>query len=412
MTKAFLSEEVKQEWQPVIEAEGVAPIKDSHIRNVTTICLENTRKVLKEEVNTSNVTTGGGMGFDPILISMVRRTMPSLIANDIMGVQPMTGPTGLIFALKANYATGPNAGSEALGTAAADPAFSGPQATAAGEALGTGLTNDPVTNTVSQTNPWPEMGFTIDKISVTADTRALKAKYTEELATDLKAIHGLDAETELSNILSAEIVAEINREMINLVSSQAILVPSTRWGGAAANTWQLVADSDARWEVERYKSLYLQIVREANEIAIGTRRGVGNILIVSPNLASALASATTLDQAPISGSVVDNNFVGATYAGILGGRFKMYIDPYMTTETVIVGYKGANAYDAGLFYCPYVPLQFMRARGEEDFQPRIGVKTRYGLAANPFVADIAGGSNLAAANANPYYRRFDVDFAA
>jgi hypothetical protein len=406
MSQPLLSEEVKKEWEGVITAEGVAPIKDATVRNNTIRLLENTKKAMLEE----GTTTGNAAGFDPVLISMVRRTMPSLIANDIVGVQPMSGPTGLIFAMKAHYTGDATTGAEAFGVGAPNDAFAAKQTTAQGEALGDGqqVTETAVAGTVTpvaQSNPWKEMSFAIEKVSVTAQTRALKAKYTQELAQDLKAIHGLDAEAELANILTGEVTAEINREIIGLVRSQAVAAPETNWGGLTANTYRTVTDSDARWEVENYKALYMNIVREANRIAQNTRRGVGNILIVSPNVAAALEAATKLDVAAIDGSL-QNDFIGATYAGVLGGRFKMYVDPYQTVDFVNVGYKGANNIDAGIFYCPYVPLQMMKAQGEEDFQPRMGMKTRYGLAINPFV----GATVAAGTGANEYYRDFLVSF--
>jgi len=405
-TQPLLSEEVKKEWDGIITAEGVAPITDTTVRNNTIRLLENTKKVLLQE----GVTTANAAGYDPVLISMVRRTMPSLIANDIVGVQPMSGPTGLIFAMKAHYTGDAATGAEAFGTTAPNQAFAAKQATAAGEALGTGqqVTEAAVAGTVTpvaQTNPWPEMSFAIEKVSVSAETRALKAKYTQELAQDLKAIHGLDAESELANILSGEVIGEINREIIGTVRSQAIASNATAWGGLTANTYRTVTDSDARWEVENYKALYMNIIREANAIAQNTRRGIGNILIVSPNVAAALESATKLDVASIDGSL-NTDFVGATFAGILGGRFKMYVDPYAVTDFVNVGYKGSNSIDAGIFYCPYVPLQMMKAQGEEDFQPRMGMKTRYGMAINPFV----GATIAAGVGANNYYRDFLVSF--
>jgi len=405
--KHVLTEEVKEMWESVINADGVAPIQDTTVRNNTIRLLENTRRELFE-----GTTTANAQNWDPVLISMIRRTMPSLIANDIVGTQPMSGPTGLIFAMKAHYTGDATTGAEALGINAADATFTGngagqADATANQEILGT---NKQVTEAavagnvtpVAQSNPWPEMSFSIEKVSVTAEGRALKAKYTEELAQDLKAIHDLNAEAELTNILSGEIIAEINREIIGLVRSQAI---KPNVGNIADNVYHTVTDTDARWEVENYKALYLEIVRQANEIGRTTRRGLGNILVVSPNVASALESATKLDIAPLSGGL-NTNFVGATYAGVLGGRFKMYVDPYAPTDFVNVGYRGANAYDAGIFYCPYVPLQFMKAKGEDDFQPRIGVKTRYAMAINPFV----GATVAAGAGANSYYREFQVQF--
>jgi len=407
----LLSEEVKQKWEPVINAEGVEPIKNNTIKNATIRLLENTEKAaLEESTNTGNMLAGGGQGFDPILISMVRRTMPSLIAHDIIGVQPMSGPTGLIFAMKAHYTGDPQTGAEAFGTSAPDETFTGDGAgnaalTTDGEQLGVdsavntadaGVAQDPV----FQTNPWPEMSFSIEKQSVTAGTRALKAKYTIELAQDLKAIHGMDAEAELANILSTEVVGEINREIISKLRSQARTgAQNTNVPGTFDMTGGANDDTDGRWEIEKYKNLYMQIVREASTIATQTRRGVGNFIICSPIVMAALEQATKLDTAAITGTL-QGDFVGATFAGVLGGRFKVYVDPYAASDFVTVGYKGANVYDAGMFYCPYVPLQMMKAVGEEDFQPRLGMKTRYGIAYNPFVSGTAGQ--------NDYYRDFAV----
>jgi len=414
----LLSEEVKQKWEPVITAEGVDEIKNRDVRNTTIRLLENTEKAaLEEGVNTGNMVSGGGQGFDPILISMVRRTMPSLIAHDIVGVQPMSGPTGLIFAMRARYTGDPQTGAEAFGTSAPDVNHSGNGAgaamtTAAGEALGVDIQGDGTTDgttartaftdvtNIAQTNPWAEMSFSIDKKSVEAGTRALKAKYTIELAQDLKAIHGMDAEAELANILSTEVVGEINREIIATMRSQARTgAQNTNVAGTFDMTGGANDDTDGRWEIEKYKNLYMQIVREASLIATTTRRGVGNFIVCSPIVMAALEQATKLDTAAISGTL-NSDFVGATFAGILGGRFKVYVDPYAAADFVTVGYKGANVYDAGMFYCPYVPLQMMKAVGEEDFQPRIGMKTRYAIAYNPFVSGIAGQ--------NDYYRDFLV----
>ncbi len=426
--KSLLSEEIKEKWNGVICAEGVAPIENATIRNNTIRLLENTQKELAEVTSAADgigVTAVAGAfsgaggddgtatrGLDPVLISMVRRTMPSLIANEIIGVQPMSGPTGLIFAMKANYVStraGATAGDEAFGTTAPHSNYSGnaagdgPNRTTAnaeimgrdetGNAAGTYTQNEVIT----QTAPWPEMSFEIEKVSVTAQTRALKAKYTQELAQDLRVVHGMDAESELANILSTEVTAEINREIIGTLRSQAI---KPNVGTVADNTYTMSTDADGRWEVETYKNLYMEIVRQAGQIALNTRRGVGNFIVVSSNVAAALESATKLDVAPLQGGNFNNDYVGATYAGLLGGRFKMYVDPYAASDFVTIGYKGANVYDAGMFYCPYVPLQMMKAIGEEDFQPRIGLKTRYAVAFNPFVTGTAAE--------NDFYREFQV----
>lgn len=396
----ILSEDVKKEWQPLIESEECAPIQSRDVRNSTIRLLENTKKALSEETSTANVA-----GFDPVLISMVRRTMPSLIAHDIIGVQPMSMPTGLIFAMKAHYTGDATTGAEAFGTTAPNAALSGPATTADGETLGRDQTgNAAATYTqnevISQLNPWAEMSFAIEKVSVAAQTRALKAKYTIELAQDLKAVHGMDAEAELANILSGEVVAEINREIVALVNSQAV---AGAQNATVPGTYAMATDADGRWEVEKGKNLYLQIVRESALIAQQSRRGLGNFIICSPAVLALLEAATKLDVAAIAGGL-NNDFIGATFAGILGGRFRVYVDPYATTDFVTVGYKGTNVYDSGIFYCPYVPLQLMKATGEEDFQPRLGMKTRYAMAINPFV-----GSNVAAGTgANVYYRTFVV----
>jgi len=393
----FLSEEIKDKWQPVMEHEDLPKIQDATKRAITLRLLENQEKALQE----ANVTGANVDNWDPILISLVRRTMPQLMAYDTIGVQPMSGPTGLIFAMKSHYTGEASTGAEALTTAAGQPDvdFSGDDAntqnqytTAEGEALGGFVTGG---------GAFKEMSFSIEKSSVTAETRALKAKYSLELAQDLKAIHGLDAESELSNILSAEILAEINREVIELIDSQA--TPGATAGTTLAGTFAVDDAKDnrgARWGGERYKSLLIQINREANLIAKATGRGRGNWLLVSPDVASALDM--------VAGLAVPNMDVGQNqpdisqnvFAGTLGGKYKVFIDQFAATDSVIVGYKGANMYDAGLFYCPYVPLQLMKSIGEEDFQPRLGFKTRYGLTHNPFATGTAAQ--------NPYFRKFLV----
>jgi hypothetical protein len=394
----FLSEEIKDKWQPVMEHEDLPKIQDATKRAITLRLLENQEKALQE----ANVTGANVDNWDPILISLVRRTMPQLMAYDTIGVQPMSGPTGLIFAMKSHYTGEASTGAEALTTAAGQPDvdFSGDDAnsqnrytTAEGEALG---------GFVSGGGAFKEMSFSIEKSSVTAETRALKAKYSLELAQDLKAIHGLDAESELSNILSAEILAEINREVIEAILTQA--TPGATAGTTLAGTFDVSDALDnrgARWGGERYKSLLIQINREANLIAKNTGRGAGNWLIVSPDVASALDM--------VAGMAVPNMDVGANnpvdvsnniFAGTLGGKYKVFIDQFAAADSVTVGYKGANMYDAGMFYCPYVPLQLMKSIGEEDFQPRLGFKTRYGLTHNPFATGTAAQ--------NPYFRKFTV----
>ena len=416
----FLTENLQQKWGPVLEHPDLPVIKDSYKKAVTTVILENQEKAMKEErgmlheaapVNDAAAMpdSGGIAKFDPILISLVRRAMPNLIAYDICGVQPMTGPTGLIFAMKSRYAT--QGGTEALFTEA-DTDFSGKGThansnpvespfttgtggtTAEGEALGDGSVS------FGNSGHFQEMAFSIEKTSVTATTRALKAEYTLELAQDLKAVHGLDAETELANILSTEILAEINREVVRLVYTSA--KPGAQAGAvASAGTFDLDTDSNGRWSVERFKGLLFQIERDANTIAQDTRRGKGNFIITSSDVASALSMAGVLDYTPALQSNLTVDDTGNTFAGTINGGMKVYIDPYSANSSdsnqfYCVGYKGSNAYDAGLFYCPYVPLQMVRAVGESTFQPKIGFKTRYGLVSNPFTS--------ISANSNAYYR--------
>jgi hypothetical protein len=416
----FLTENLQQKWGPVLEHPDLPKIGDSYKKAVTTVILENQEKAMKEErgmlheaapVNDAATMpdTGGVAKFDPILISLVRRAMPNLIAYDICGVQPMTGPTGLIFAMKSRYST--QGGTEAL-QAEADTDFSGlgthansnpvespfttgtGATTANGEALGDGSVS------MGNSGHFNEMAFSIEKTSVTAKTRALKAEYTLELAQDLKAVHGLDAETELANILSAEILAEINREVVRTVYSSA-KAGAQAGAVASAGTFDLDTDSNGRWSVERFKGLLFQIERDANTIAQDTRRGKGNFIITSSDVASALAMAGVLDYTPALQSNLTVDDTGNTLAGTINGGLKVYIDPYSANDSdsnqfYCVGYKGANAYDAGMFYCPYVPLQMVRAVGENTFQPKIGFKTRYGLVSNPFTS--------ISADSNAYYR--------
>ena len=369
--------------------------------------------------------------WDPILISLVRRAMPNMMAYDVCGVQPMTGPTGLIFAMKSRYGAGATSSTEALYNEA-NTAWGGDSTGANGSAGPSGLTGVTDGNSDSTINDnrvangfaggmplehgealgntsstFNEMGFTIEKATVSAKTRALKAEYSLELAQDLKAIHGLDAESELANILSTEILAEINREVIRTINSQAKTGASTAQT-ALNGVFDLANDADGRWSVEKFKGLMVQIEREANTIAKETRRGRGNFIITSSDVASCLSATGMLDYAPALATNLNVDDTGNTFAGVLNGRTKVYIDPYATTDYVTVGYKGTNAYDAGVFYCPYVPLTMVRAVGENDFQPKIGFKTRYGMVSNPFVgANPASG--LAAAKTNQYYRIFRVD---
>jgi len=393
--QALLSEEIKEKWSGHITAEGCEAIKDVTVRNNTIRLLENTEKAqLEEATSSANLTA-----YDPVILSMVRRVMPTLVANDILGVQPMSGPVGLVFAMKAHYTGDASTGAEAFTSTMPDAAFAAKQATAAAEQLGVNSQVDAAAvglTPVVQTNPWPEMSMEIVKQTVTAESRALKAKYTTELAQDLKAIHGLDAETELANILSGEVVAEMNREIIALIESQAVVGASL---ATVAGTFNLTADADGRWSVERYKGLLVQINREAGLIATQSRRGLGNFIITSTNIVAALDMASTIDTSLVAGNLSADG-VGVSFVGVLAGRFRVYIDPYMVTDKIIIGYKGKTQYDSGLYYCPYVPLQMVKAVGEEDFQPRIGMKTRYATTHNPFVSGTAGQ--------NIFYRTFLV----
>ncbi len=428
-----------EKWGPVLDHESVSPIQDNYKKAVTARLLENQEVALQEERNqaqgnfiseaaAANNIGGGNIGtFDPVLISLVRRAMPNLIAYDIAGVQPMSGPTGLIFAMKSKYST--QGGTEALydeadtdfsgtGTHQADPTglsgvtdadtdatiadeadtvstFGSGLATSAAERLGVGESGD---------GSFGEMAFSIEKSTVTAKSRALKAEYTMELAQDLKAIHGLDAEGELANILSAEILAEINREVVRTILTKA-KIGALQTSTAVSGIFDVNTDSDGRWMVERFKGLIMQIERECNVIAKETRRGKGNFIICSSDVASALAAAGMLDYTPALSANLNVDDTGNTFAGVLNGRVKVYIDPYATTDFVCVGYRGTNPYDAGMFYCPYVPLTMVKAVGENDFQPRMGFKTRYGMVANPFVAADGVGTN----RANQYFRIFRVD---
>jgi len=428
-----------EKWSPVLENESAGKIQDAHRKAVTAAILENQERAFQEEAAQNsgmlaeaapgNNTTSAA-NWNPVLIALVRRAMPNLMAYDVCGVQPMTGPTGLIFAMKARYAGGDTANREALfneaetqfsgtGTHDSDNAsgLNGVSDTDADSTIddqrltslaGTGLaTADAEALGSSGGGSFGEMGFTIEKATVTAKSRALKAEYSLELAQDLKAIHGLDAETELANILSTEILAEINREVIRTINSQA------KTGAATDNTaingiFDLSTDADGRWSVEKFKGLIVQLEREANTIAKETRRGKGNFVVCSSDVASALAASGMLDYSPAMSTNLNVDDTGNTFAGVLNGRTRVYIDPYASTDYVTVGYKGTNPYDAGLFYCPYVPLTMVRAVGEDTFQPKIGFKTRYGMASNPFVGN-APANGLAAVKTNQYYRIFRVD---
>jgi hypothetical protein len=442
----FLTEELQKKWQPVLEHPELQKISDPYKKAVTAMVLENQSQAMASEraqmgmlmeAGPSNVT-GGVQNFDPILISLVRRALPNLIAYDVAGVQPMTGPTGLIFAMRAKYGENQLASGVEAFYNEANTKFSGIGSDTnrfgfANNTTGDTLTN-PVGNGFTTANTFTtgigmptasaeylgsggsnadfgQMAFSIEKVTVTAQSRALKAEYSLELAQDLKAIHGLDAETELSNILSTEILAEINREVIRTVYTVA--KNGAQFGTTTPGTFDLDTDSNGRWSVERFKGLIFQVERDANVIAKETRRGKGNVMIVSSDVASAMAMAGVLQYTPALSADLQVDDTGNTFAGLLHGRIKVYIDPYFggytaNQELVTIGYKGSSPYDAGLFYCPYVPLQMVRAVDQNTFQPKIGFKTRYGMVANPF----AGGSNVDLgqlySKRNTYYRIFRV----
>jgi hypothetical protein len=435
-----MTEELQTKWAPVLDHPELESIKDPYKKAVTALVLENQQQAMKQDarmlneadVGPTNVT-GGVSNFDPILISLVRRSLPNLIAYDVAGVQPMTGPTGLIFAMRARY-TGQGSGYSEAFYNEANTAFSGSTSVANPYGFtGTAVT-DTSTNFQNQVSAntttgiamptsiaeylgsdgntaFQQMAFTIEKVTVTAQSRALKAEYSLELAQDLKAIHGLDAETELSNILSTEILAEINREVIRTIYNNAKL--GAQYGVTTPGFFDLDTDSNGRWSVERFKGLIFQIERDANVIAKQTRRGKGNVLIVSSDVASAMAMAGVLSYTPALQADLQVDDTGNTFAGMLHGRIKVYIDPYFggytsNQELVTVGYKGSSPYDAGLFYCPYVPLQMVRAVDQFTFQPKIGFKTRYGMVANPFAEGTTQGSGRLDSQSNVYYRIFGV----
>ena len=436
----YLTENLQEKWQPVLEHPDLPKIEDAYKRAVTTVILENQEKAVREdrsfitEAAPANATSGSVDNWDPVLISLVRRAMPNLIAYDICGVQPMTGPTGLIFAMKSRY--GSQAGAEALfdeadsdfaaEDAASDtgspdahsgsnPATLNDSPSAGTYTTGSGMTTAQAETLGDGTDEFAEMAFSIDKVTVTAKSRALKAEYTMELAQDLKAIHGLDAETELANILSSEILAEINREVVRTIYT-------TAKAGAQVNTttagiFDLDTDSNGRWSVEKFKGLLFQLERDANAIGQQTRRGKGNLIICSADVASALQMSGVLDYAPALATNLNVDDTGNTFAGVLNGKFKVYVDPYSAnvsaSQFYVAGYKGSSPYDSGLFYCPYVPLQMVRAVGQDSFQPKIGFKTRYGMVQNPFatsrgtgVLDVSGA--VGSADQNLYYRRVKV----
>ena len=460
----FQSEHLVEKWKPLLDHDG--GISDSHRRAVTAVLLENQEKFLQEEqsfqsgfnlmetpTNAGNAAGASGAfgsdsthagptaGFDPVLISLIRRSMPNLVAYDLAGVQPMNGPTGLIFAMRSRYGTNRTTGTEAFFDEA-DTAFSGQNegfdfaGTDAAAGLGTTVqagTNPAALNPVSSASStgynvgqgmvtgdaedlgtsgdnFNEMAFSIEKVTVTAKSRALKAEYSLELAQDLKAIHGLNAEAELANILSTEILAEINREVIRTIYKVA--EQGATLNTATAGEFNLDVDSNGRWSVEKFKGLLFQIERDANQIAQRTRRGKGNIVMCSADVASALTMAGILDYTPALNANLNVDDTGNTFAGTINGKYRVYIDPYAANNSAnqyyVVGYKGTSPYDAGLFYCPYVPLQMVRAVGENSFQPKIGFKTRYGLVANPFAEGTTQGLGRLRVNANRYYRRVKV----
>ena len=448
----MLAEELNNKWKPVLEHSDLPEIKDAHKRLVTATVLENTERALREAgggqqllgeaESTNTVGSGNIANFDPVLISLVRRSMPNLIAYDVCGVQPMNGPTGLIFAMRSQYA---NSSDPSVAEAFYNEANTGHASrlgagltfanTGAGSATAVGANTvgtapDSANNAgntfynytmgllvgsaellgANSTFIFPEMGFSIEKVTVSAKTRALKAEYTLELAQDLKAIHGLDAESELSNILSGEILAEINREVV-----RSIIITAEKGatdGTTTAGIFDLDTDSNGRWSVEKFKGLLFQIERECNQIAKQTRRGKGNVIICSSDVASALQMAGVLDYAPaLNTSSLNIDDTGNTFAGVINGRIKVYIDPYAGTNFLVVGYKGSNPFDAGLFYCPYVPLQMVRAVDPGSFQPKIGFKTRYGMAPNPFAKGTVAANATATLeqDSNKYYRRVLVN---
>jgi len=444
----YLTENLQEKWQPVLEHPDLPKIEDAYKRAVTTVILENQEKSVREDrsfmaeaapanamgASSSTASDGSIDTFDPVLISLVRRAMPNLIAYDICGVQPMSGPTGLIFAMKSRFST--QSGTEALfneadtdfsardaagdtgspdAQAGTNPATLNDSPSAGAYTTGSGMSTAQAETLGDGSDEFAEMAFSIDKVTVTAKSRALKAEYTMELAQDLKAIHGLDAETELANILSSEILAEINREVVRTIYSHAK-------AGAQVNTttagiFDLDTDSNGRWSVEKFKGLLYQLERDANAIGQLTRRGKGNIIICSADVASALQMAGVLDYAPALNSNLNVDDTGNTFAGVLNGKFKVYVDPYAAnisaSQYYVIGYKGTSPYDSGLFYCPYVPLQMVRAVGQDSFQPKIGFKTRYGMVQNPFAHSGGDGAldnsgAVASASQNLYYRRVKV----
>jgi len=477
----FQSEQLQEKWAPLLDYEGMDPIKDNHRKAVTAVLLENQEKFLREQsafesgttmlteqpTNSTGSNTAGGAGagnagfsasatatgpvagFDPVLISLIRRAMPNLVAYDLAGVQPMSGPTGLIFAMRSRYSaqngaetffdevnsafsgqnssdnltaglSDINAGMGTTSQSGSNPAVLNPVGAAGSQTqytTGQGMQTQNAEKLGNATNnEFNQMAFSIEKVTVTAKSRALKAEYSLELAQDLKAIHGLNAEAELANILSTEILAEINREVIRTIYKTA--EQGAVQNVATPGIFDLDIDSNGRWSVEKFKGLLFQIERDANAIAQRTRRGKGNIIMCSADVASALTMAGVLDYTPALNANLNVDDTGNTFAGTLQGKYRVYIDPYSANlqsnntangnQYYVVGYKGSSPYDAGLFYCPYVPLQMVRAVGENTFQPKIGFKTRYGLVANPFAEGLDQGLGALNVNANRYYRRVAV----
>ena len=452
--QGFNAEHLQEKWAPILNHEGLGGINDAHKRMVTAVLLENQEKMLNEEreflseASPTNSTGSGISNFDPVLISLIRRAMPNLVAYDLAGVQPMNGPTGLIFAMRSRFTS--QGGTEALfdeadtgfsnsGIGSATPYVAGQEANVGLgitglQAAGSNPSNPGLLSPTAQTQgaygvgqgmdtsmseslgdgqTFNEMAFSIEKVTVTAKSRALKAEYSLELAQDLKAIHGLNAEAELANILSTEILAEINREVIRTIYKVA--EPGAQANVATAGTFDLDVDSNGRWSVEKFKGLIFQIERDANAIAQRTRRGKGNMILCSADVASALTMAGVLDYTPALNANLNVDDTGNTFAGVLAGKYKVYIDPYSANVSAdqyyVAGYKGSSPYDAGLFYCPYVPLQMVRAVGENTFQPKIGFKTRYGIVSNPFAEGSASdgtGLGRLKTNSNRYYRRVKV----
>ena len=444
--QGFNAEHLQEKWAPILNHEGLGSIDDAHKRMVTAVLLENQEKMIREEreflsEGPTNSTGSSIDNFDPVLISLIRRAMPNLVAYDLAGVQPMNGPTGLIFAMRSRFST--QGGTEALfdeantafsnsGISTSSSYVAGSEGSAVG--LGTGTqrgSNPALLNPTTQTSDgynvgqgmdtafaedlgnsssFNEMAFSIEKVTVTAKSRALKAEYSLELAQDLKAIHGLNAEAELANILSTEILAEINREVIRTIYKVAR--PGAQANVATAGTFDLDVDSNGRWSVEKFKGLIFQIERDANAIAQETRRGKGNMILCSADVASALTMAGVLDYTPALNANLNVDDTGNTFAGVLAGKYRVYIDPYSANvaadQYYVAGYKGSSPYDAGLFYCPYVPLQMVRAVGENTFQPKIGFKTRYGIVANPFAEGTGEQLGRLRTNQNRYYRRVKV----